>query len=176
MLIVAYQSDWAKQFEQIKEKLNLAVQGLSVRIEHIGSTAVEGLAAKPIIDIDLIYTQNDDFEPVKANLARIGYQHGGDQGIEGREVFKRIAQEQDAVLDKIPHHLYVGKFDSTEIQRHLLFRDYLRKHAEARHFYMNLKYEIAQEAQQDRKIYAQIKEIKARSFINYLIELAKLDH
>ena len=173
MVIIAYQSEWAHHFEQIKTKLSSAVAGLPVRIEHIGSTAVEGLAAKPILDIDLVYEEAHDFEPIKTRLAYIGYAHHGNQGIEGREVFKRMAHQQDEILDTIAHHLYVCAHDCAEAQRHILFRDYIRQHALARDFYMRLKYEIAQEAQEDRKLYAHLKEIKARSFINYIIELSK---
>lgn len=176
MLIIEYNAVWIIHFEKIKEKLLATLLDLSVNIEHVGSTAVPLLAAKPIIDIDIIYHESSDFERIKNNLEAIGYFHNGNQGVDGREVFKRNGNEKDEILDKIVHHLYVCKYDSAELHRHILFRDYLRRHDIARDFYQNLKYEIVKEAKGDRKKYASIKEIKATSFINFIIELSKTEH
>ena len=173
MLIAGYNVAWVTQFEQISEKLSGALAGVCVKIEHIGSTAIPGLAAKPILDIDIVYNEATDFECVKEDLERYGYRHNGNQGVAGRDVFKRTGKTQDDVLDTIPHHLYVCRYDSAELHRHLLFRDYLRKHETARTFYQQLKYELAQEANDDRKRYAASKELKASSFISFIIELAR---
>ena len=176
MLIKEYNPDWSNQFQKIKEKLSQSLLGIDVNIEHIGSTSVPNLAAKPIIDIDIIYYQVTDFERITNNLKSFGYYHNGNQGIEGREVFKRNAKLDDEVLDKISHHLYVCKNDSDELHRHILSRDYLRKNEIAREFYENLKYQIAEEANQDRKLYAQLKQLKANSFVNFIIELSRSNH
>lgn len=173
MLIKNYNPEWGIQFEKIKEKLLIGLSGIEINIEHIGSTSVPSLAAKPIIDIDIVYNESPDFETIKKNLEGMGYFHNGNQDVEGREVFKRTGKNENEVLDKISHHLYVCKHDCTELQRHLLFRDYLRKHEVARNFYQNLKYQIAEEANNDKKQYANIKELKANSFINYIIELSQ---
>ena len=176
MLIVEYNPEWINQFEKIKQKLSQFLLGIDVNIEHVGSTSVPQLDAKPIIDIDIIYYQVADFECIKGNLESFGYYHNGNQGIEGREVFKRNAKLDDEVLDKISHHLYVCKNDSDELHRHILSRDYLRKNEIAREFYENLKYQIAEEANQDRKLYAQLKQLKANSFVNFIIELSRSNH
>jgi GrpB-like predicted nucleotidyltransferase (UPF0157 family) len=173
MLIKNYNPEWVNQFEKIKEKLLIGLSGIDVNIEHIGSTSVPNLAAKPIIDIDIVYSESADFELIKKNLERLGYFHNGNQDVEGREVFKRTGKNENEVLDKIPHHLYVCKHDCAELQRHLLFRDYLRKHEVTRSFYQNLKYQIAEEANHDKKQYANLKELKATSFVNYIIELSQ---
>lgn len=173
MVIVKHNPEWINQFEQIKEKLSQSLMGISVNIEHVGSTSVPQLDAKPIIDIDIIYYQVFDFERIKNNLESFGYYHNGNQDIEGREVFKRNAKQDDEILDKISHHLYVCKNDSEELRRHILSRDYLRKNEIARDFYQNLKYQIAEEANQDRKLYAQLKQLKANSFIDFIIELSR---
>ncbi len=175
MVIVKYNPEWVNHFEKIKEKLSKALIGIEVNIEHVGSTSVPNLAAKPIIDIDVIYYQVADFEYIKDNLESCGYYHNGNQGIEGREVFKRNAIQDDEVLDKIAHHLYISKNDSEELRRHIFSRDYLRRNEIARKFYENLKYQIAKEANQDRKLYAELKQMKANSFINYIIELEKIE-
>jgi GrpB-like predicted nucleotidyltransferase (UPF0157 family) len=175
LLIIEYNEAWVNDFEKIKEKLLDALIGAEVTVEHIGSTSVPGLAAKPIIDIDIIYNESSLFEHIKNKLESYGYYHNGNQGVEGREVFKRNGSVHDEILDKKAHHLYVCQYDCPELQRHILFRDYLRKHSIAREFYMNLKYEIAREAKGDRKVYADIKELKASSFINYIITSAKTE-
>jgi GrpB-like predicted nucleotidyltransferase (UPF0157 family) len=175
MLIVEYLTEWINQFQKIKEKLLEGMSGLPVTIEHVGSTSVPGLSAKPIIDIDIVYHGVSDFKRVKDSLESLGYAHNGNQGIEGREVFKRAGQKEDEILDKTAHHLYVCSYDCEELRRHILFRDYLRCHETARIFYQNLKYKIAIEAGEDRKTYAGIKELKANSFIDYIVELSKQD-
>lgn len=173
MLIVAYSAAWINHFAQISEKLSGILAGICVRIEHIGSTAVPGLAAKPIIDIDVVYNETGDFERIKKCLGYYGYNHNGNQGVVGRDVFKRNGKTQDDVLDNIPHHLYVYHCDCAELHRHILFRDYLRQHETARKFYQNLKYEIAREANDDRKRYASLKEVRAREFVDYILDLSR---
>ena len=147
----------------------------ALAIEHVGSTAIPELAAKPIIDVDIIYNETSDFHLIKKALETIGYYHNGNQGIPGRDVFKRT-EGQDTVLDHINHHLYACKYDCNELHKHLHFRDYLRNHKDARLFYQQLKYEIAEEADNDKKVYATLKQLKANSFINYIISLAKTKH
>lgn len=173
MLIVPHNPEWAKHFEEIKKKLSNYLDGIPINIEHIGGTAIKGLSAKPIIDLDIIYYQVNDFEKIKKVLNSAGYYHNGNQGIVGREVFKRNKTNHDEILDEIRHHLYVCLFNSEELEKHLLFRDYLRVNDDSRMEYQNLKYEIANEADNDKKKYATIKETKAKSFISYVIELAK---
>jgi GrpB-like predicted nucleotidyltransferase (UPF0157 family) len=176
MLIQTYQKSWVDDFDAIKNTLSEALADLDIAIEHVGSTAVPNLAAKPIIDVDIIFKKTIDFEGVKAGLEKIGYSHVGNQGIANREVFKRQeTATPHPILDAITHHLYVCPMDSAELERHLLFRDYLRAHESARIFYQNLKIETAEAAQQDRKRYAQLKEKNARDFIDGILEKAKKD-
>lgn len=174
--MIEYNPEWPVHFDKIKEKLLGALIGPGVCIEHIGSTAVPGLSAKPIIDIDIVYKEAPDFEYIKSRLASVGYYHNGNQDIEGREVFKRHKEGNDEILDTIVHHLYVCKYDCPELHRHILFRNYLRKHLIASDYYSNLKCSIAREAKDDRKVYAALKEVKANSFINYIIELERADY
>ncbi|MCU0326795.1 MAG: GrpB family protein [Spirosomaceae bacterium] len=172
ILIEEYNPEWVIQFEKIKEKLAKALLGINVEIEHIGSTSIQNLAAKPIIDVDIVYFDNSDFGDIKKGLESLGYFHNGNQGIEGREVFKRTGN--DEILDRITHHLYVCKADSEELRRHIAFRNYLQKHEVARSFYQSLKYKIAEEANQNKKLYAEMKELKAKSFIDYIIEVSSI--
>lgn len=174
MLIQEYRESWIEDFKAIKSVINDALMNLNISIEHIGSTAVPKLASKPIIDIDIVYKTDVAFETIKKGLEKIGYYHNGNQGIANREVFKRKnGCSKHQILDTITHHLYVCPVDSEELQRHITFRNYLIVNESARTEYQQLKYEIAAAANQDKKQYAALKEVKARTFINDI--LAKAD-
>lgn len=166
MLIQEYTSNWALNFQKIKAILSDVLLNIPVSIEHVGSTAVPGLAAKPIIDIDIVFKNGNDFNTIKTRLEKAGYYHNGNQGIQDREVFKRSSAYSDNnALNTIAHHLYVCTLNSEELKRHLLFRNYLRANNEARHEYQQLKLQLADEANHNRKLYAQLKEEKAKAFI-----------
>jgi GrpB-like predicted nucleotidyltransferase (UPF0157 family) len=174
MLISTYNPQWPLDYEKIKNRISEAMINIPFKIEHVGSTSIPFCDAKPIIDIDIIFNEIDTFTEIKRRLESIGYYHNGDQGIEGREVFKRGKKLFIEDLDTITHHLYVCRADNKELARHLLFRDYLRRNDHARDFYVKLKKEIALEANQDKSAYAELKQLKANSFIDYVIELESM--
>ena len=89
MLISEYNPAWKDQFNQIKEVLQKTLDDLALAIEHIGSTSVPNLAAKPIIDIDVVISGYPVFPQVTEKLEGIGYYHAGDWGIKERECFKK---------------------------------------------------------------------------------------
>lgn len=136
--VVPYDSQWKAEFLKIEAALNHCLGGLALRIEHVGSTSVEGLSAKPIIDIDVVISDDLCFSTVAHRLATIGYWHRGDLGITGREAFgyrgEKAFQE---------HHLYVCRESGAELRRHLAFRDYLRGHRDAADEYGRIKQEAA---------------------------------
>ncbi len=174
MLILPYRDSWANDFCLIKEVIIGELDKVNVEIEHIGSTAIPGCAAKPIIDIDLVYYQPEDFPIIKEGLEVLGYYHNGNQGITQREVFKRRKNTyHHNVLDVIDHHLYVCPVESAELKRHIIFRDYLKSHKSTRKKYENLKLVIAEKAHQDRKVYALLKEKMALTFIEEVMKKAK---
>jgi GrpB-like predicted nucleotidyltransferase (UPF0157 family) len=172
MLIQEYSASWIEDFNKISKVIYEALINLNVSIEHIGSTAIPESAAKPIIDIDIIFDENVRFAEIKSRLEKIGYYHHGNQGVADREVFKRNKLLNHQILDSIIHHLYVCPIESEEFQRHICFRDYLIANADARIQYQNLKYEIAAEADQDKKKYAELKEFTAKEFIESVLEKA----
>jgi GrpB-like predicted nucleotidyltransferase (UPF0157 family) len=158
MTIVEYKKEWKEYFDQIKEILEKHLTKI-LKIEHIGSTAIIGMCAKSIIDIDIVIENNEDFEKIKNELELIGYSHNGDQGISGREAFKRNNIIKNEILDTVKHHLYVCTKDNKELKRHIFFRDYLNKNTEAMKKYKEIKYEIINEiGNEDRKNYQEIKE------------------
>ncbi|WP_291725664.1 GrpB family protein [Bernardetia sp.] len=174
MLIQKYNPNWIFDFEKIKQKLE-TVLPKNTKVEHIGSTAVPNLAAKDIIDIDIVYFDEADttFQKVKEDLVKRGYYHNGNQGIEDREVFKREKENADEILDKISHHLYVCPSDSEELKRHLLFRNFLRENEKARQEYESIKFDIALRTNQMKKEYAELKEKEAKDFIEKTIQKAR---
>lgn len=175
MLIHKYTSDWVAQFELLKQALDQALNGLDYQIEHVGSTAVPGLAAKPIIDIDIIYNSADDFDKIKAGLINAGYYHNGNQGIEKREVFKRNSTAVTPPFDTIRHHLYACEAHCHALDQHIIFRDFLRKNKSARDTYEGMKYALAEKAGQDKKLYAHLKETALKAFVNSIVEKEKKD-
>ena len=169
MLIEEYRPEWVLDFDRIKKIINSELSALNITIEHVGSTAVEHLPSKPIIDIDIVYYNHDHLDTIKNGLNNLGYYHNDNQGIEGREVFKRNNQSDHQLLDTVRHHLYVCHHENEELKRHILFRDHLRANKDSREAYARIKYDIAEQANQDKKVYASLKEAKARAFINECI-------
>jgi GrpB-like predicted nucleotidyltransferase (UPF0157 family) len=143
-----------------------------VAVEHVGSTAVPNLRAKPILDIDVVMPSYEVFPEIVARLQELGYTHNGDQGISQREVFKALDDTAPYTLPRrqwMPHHLYVCPVTSVELHRHLAFRDALRAEASLRQEYELRKQAIEERAGDDRKVYAQIKEIECRDFVERVL-------
>ena len=88
VIVEPYNENWKTAFEAIRQELEAAIGDLIIGVEHIGSTSVEGLSAKPCIDIDVVIKDYSVFAEVVRRLETIGYIHEGDLGIPGREAFK----------------------------------------------------------------------------------------
>ena len=173
MLIEKYSSIWIKNFADLKREINNGLHGFEYLIEHVGSTSVPNLDAKPVIDMDIVYFHPADFEKIKSGLEKMGYYHNGNQGIEDRDVFKRNGKGTNEILDSVNHHLYVCPMGSKALERHILSRNFLIKNDWARLKYQQMKYELAEKANQDKKIYAQLKELNVNDFIDSIIEAEK---
>ena len=138
VIVLHYDEQWKQDFLKIKDELADALGQLAIGIEHVGSTSVQGLSAKPVIDSDDVIQDDSVLENVVSALGKIGYRHEGNLGIVGREAFKYDGKEH---LKK--HHLYVCPKDSPELKRHIAFRDYLRTHPDAVREYSRVKEEGA---------------------------------
>ena len=138
VVVMPYDAAWKTEFEKIKKEIENALGSLAVGIEHVGGTAVEGLSAKPCIDIDVVIRDASDLDATVAALARIGYVHEGDLGIKGREAFDYADKPH-----LMKHHLYVCAQGSAELLRHIAFRDFLRENSEAAEEYGRIKREAA---------------------------------
>ena len=136
IVIVEYNPDWPSLFQELSIPVKNVLGEIAVAIEHIGSTAVPGLAAKPIIDMDVVIPSRSDLSAAVARLAILGYTHQGDLGISGREAFLAPASKPE-------HHLYVCPVDGEELRRHRLFRDELIAHPETAGRYATIKKDAA---------------------------------
>ncbi|MBQ3014009.1 MAG: GrpB family protein [Clostridia bacterium] len=139
MIVLPYDVAWESAFEAIRAEIQTALGDLMLGIEHVGSTSVKGMSAKPCIDIDVVIRDYSVFDAVVQKLDAIGYIHEGDLGIKDREAFKYANKPH-----LMTHHLYVCPRDSEELHRHIAFRDFLRKNPEAVKKYSRVKETAAQ--------------------------------
>ncbi len=137
VVVEKWNPKWKDEFERIADSLGEDVIYNSIKIEHVGSTSVEGLSAKPIIDLDIVI-ENDKFEIIKRFLKDKGYEHEGDLGIEGREAFTYSGKEE-----LMTHHLYVCPKDSKELFKHITFRDFLKNNPALASEYSKVKEQAA---------------------------------
>jgi GrpB-like predicted nucleotidyltransferase (UPF0157 family) len=148
VVVVPYDPTWPVTFALLRDRLTPVLAELAVGIEHVGSTAVPALDAKPIIDIDVVIRHDDDVPKVADRLATLGYARLGDLGIIGREAFR-------APQDLPRHHLYVCAAGAATLQAHLTLRDALRADAGLASEYATLKRVLAERYRDDRDAYAE---------------------
>jgi GrpB-like predicted nucleotidyltransferase (UPF0157 family) len=148
IVVADYDPAWPTWFETVRDHVWPAVEGLALRVDHVGSTAVPGLAAKPVVDMDIVVAMPDGVRPAIRRLAAIGYRWRGDLGVVGREAF---APPPDADLP--PHHLYLVVENNKAHLDHWLLRDLLCQDAEARDRYAALKRRNVDVAAGDMDVY-----------------------
>ena len=137
VVVTDYRPEWAEEFEREAEKLRAAFGEGLVALYHVGSTAVPGLAAKPIIDILPVVKEIADADRAAPALAELGYEGLGEYGIPGRRYFRKGG-------DNRTHQLHVFAAENKgEIGRHLAFRDYMRRHPDEAEKYGALKKKLA---------------------------------
>lgn len=163
--VQTYNPNWDHLFQKEKNLLVIKLNGLHVDVQHIGSTAVPELSAKPIIDIMVgIINLNSSIEYIKY-LEELGYEYKGENGITERHFFVKGTSEVTT------HHLHMVEKCSEFWKRHLLFRDYLRKNGEVLIRYSNLKRELANRFPTDRDSYTEGKS----GLISLIISAAEKD-
>jgi GrpB-like predicted nucleotidyltransferase (UPF0157 family) len=146
VIILEYDPSWPGLFQSLRQRISDALGEMAAAIEHVGSTSVPDLAAKPIIDIDVLVASEAILPAVIDRLASLGYIHRGNLGIPEREAFRTPANDT-------PHHLYVCPPASAEFRRHIAFRDYLRAHPREAKIYGDLKIALAERFRDDRSAY-----------------------
>jgi GrpB-like predicted nucleotidyltransferase (UPF0157 family) len=146
IVVVDYDPAWPAVFEELRSKVWSVLGDVALSVEHVGSTSVPGLAAKPIIDMSIVVPSEREVPLAVERLASLGYQHLGNLGIAGREAFRRPPGSPT-------HNLYVCPQGSLGLRNHLAVRDYLRTHPEAAQAYGELKRRLAAEFPDDIESY-----------------------
>lgn len=136
IVVVPYKKQWAENFNKLKSIIWPQVDEFALSIEHVGSTSVPGLCAKPIIDLDVVVRDQESLNKAIRALTDLGYTHRGDLGIKGREAFKSPDLN-------ISHHLYACIEGNTALQNHLILRNHLLEHQEDKNTYGALKMKLA---------------------------------
>jgi len=137
VVVEKWNPQWKYEYEKIVASLGKDIIYNSIKIEHVGSTSVEGLSAKPVIDLDIVI-EKDKFAIIKELLNKKGYEYEGDLGIEGREAFSYSEKEE-----LMTHHLYVCPKDSKELFKHITFRDFLKNNPALASEYSKVKEQAA---------------------------------
>lgn len=161
--ICEYNAAWPLKFEEQKRDLMKAIGNKVVAIEHIGSTAVPGLGAKPIIDIMVGLRQLSDAEDCVEPLRRIGYEYVPELEAEIPE--RRYFQKGPSNVPEKHYHLHMVEIHGVFWNVQILFRDYLRMHSDSAQDYFRLKKDLAARYRLNRKAYTEAKTSFIRSTI-----------
>ena len=162
--LMPHQTAWADLFQQEAGRLRAALGDRVVRIEHVGSTAVPGLDAKPILDIVVAVRDMTDAATFEQAFSPLGYIHKVENDMPGRLYFvKRLPD------DRSTHHLNITELGTECWFTHVAFRDYLLEYPEAREEYRKLKLDLVQRHAPDRAAYQEGK----GTFIARILELAR---
>ena len=152
IVVADYDPEWPGWFEAVCRRVWPVIEDIALRIDHVGSTAVPRLAAKPIIDMDIVVAAEEGVRRVIDRLAPSGYRWCGDLGVRGREAFEPPRDEG------LPaHHLYLVVENNRAHADHWLLRDALREDGEARARYAALKRRNAELAGGDMDVYVAAK-------------------
>jgi GrpB-like predicted nucleotidyltransferase (UPF0157 family) len=158
--IEPYHAEWNILFEEEAVRIQQAIGMFITDIQHVGSTAVTGLASKPIIDIAAAVRSYADIENCINPLIQIGYQYFGDREDRGDYFFAKGTDEHRT------HYLHLVIAASMNWQRYIVFRDMLSSSLHLRNEYAALKQNLASVYAEDRQAYTKMKE----SFIRKVIE------
>lgn len=146
IVVVDYDPAWPVIFEDLRTKVWAVLDDVALAVEHIGSTSVPGLAAKPIIDISVVVPSAAQVPLAIKRLGTLGYVHRGNLGVEGREAFQSPRELPE-------HHLYVSPRGSLGLINPIALRDYLRVHAGVADAYGSLKKTLAAQFRHDIDAY-----------------------
>ncbi|WP_339272627.1 GrpB family protein [Paenibacillus sp. FSL K6-1330] len=150
VIIEPYNDSWPNLFNELRTQIVKKIGSDVHRVDHIGSTSVVGLAAKPIIDIQISVRNLGNIETIISRLASLGYRYRSDND----DLTKRYFRESPGMSRT---HIHVRQAGSWSEQFNLLFRDYLRTHEDDRDQYSRTKYELANRYRDQREQYVDAK-------------------
>ena len=154
--IVPHKEEWKFEFDKLKNFIESLLNRFQVDIQHVGSTAIPELFAKPILDIDIIIINKKNIDDISAKLEKVGYKNKGEQGISGRFTFRQTSDLTPLTGDTKKwqeHHLYVCYSDSLALKNHILFRDALLNDKKLVTEYSKLKTRLVAEKGMTREKY-----------------------
>lgn len=158
--IEPYNTNWKTEFDNLKQVLLKALDGFEIDIQHVGSTSIPNLFAKPILDIDIIIDDKALLDGISARLEKIGYINKGEQGIPERFAFGQASElvpQIDTYRKWQLHQLYVCLSDSLALKSHLLFRDILLNDKNLAREYSQMKINLTKEKGMTRENYTKQK-------------------
>ena len=157
----AHHEEWHQKFAEERERLLEAIDDHALCIEHVGSTAICGIVAKPILDMMVGIPKFEDGDDCVQPLEKLGYEYKGENGVPGRHFFGKGSPRT--------HHLHMVVIDGKFWMHHLLFRDYLIGNRQIAEEYNRLKLTLAARFPRDRESYTNGKE----SFVERVLREAK---
>lgn len=160
--LVPYDSEWAIEYEREREILEKLLSGYALDIQHVGSTSIPGLSAKPILDIAVAVKDKQTLYDLIPIFTQEGYDVKDTIESQGEVLARKGAPECRT------HYIHVEVIGSTYWNNHILFRDYLLKHPEYINMYEDMKNQVSMQFK-DRKEYTAHK----NEFIQNILELAK---
>lgn len=161
--VISYQPAWKEFFEEEAARLRSALGNYFPQIEHVGSTAIEGMDAKPIIDIIVSVKSIDNAKELVPLVEALGYKYKEEDNVPERIFFVKGPSSRRA------HHLSLTELTTGYWKAHILFRDYLLTHPEAVEKYKRLKRELAEQYPEDRGAYRAGKQ----EFTEKILQLAR---
>jgi GrpB-like predicted nucleotidyltransferase (UPF0157 family) len=150
IVLAGHDPRWATQFADEALLIGAALHGVMIELHHIGSTAIPGIAAKPVIDMLAVVTSLEALDRTSSSLESLGYESKGEFGMPGRRYFRK-----DSASGIRTHQLHAFATGSAEIERHLSFRDYLRAHPAEARAYETLKVSLAAQSSDDARAYTE---------------------
>lgn len=163
--LAPHQAVWSVLFEEEKGRLEKALGSAVLDVQHIGSTSIPGIKAKPILDVGVAVRNFEEAFVLIPKVERLGYLYRGENGIPRRHYFVKGTPERRT------HHLHMVELDSEEWTKNLLFRDYLRRHPEAARAYQALKEALATQYPRDREAYTDGK----HAFVQEVLQKARAE-
>ncbi len=147
--LVPYTAEWKRLFEQEKARLQAAIGDYVLDIQHVGSTSIPGMIAKPIIDIGIAVRNFEQATVCIEPMVQLGYEYRGEHGVPRRHLFVQG--------DPRTHHVHMNEAHGKNWEALVLFRDYMIQHPEMAQEYAKLKQELAQQFPTDRPAYLEKK-------------------
>jgi len=146
--MVPHDPNWRQEFRQEAGRISAAAGSNAVAVHHVGSTAIPGIYAKPVIDLLLVIQDLAALDEKQLEMEALGYEARGEYGIAGRRFFRRDDKHGDRT-----HQVHAFEDGSPQIARHLAFRDYMIAHPETAQEYSDLKRELAAKHPEDIEAY-----------------------